>query len=152
MNEMSDSLKERLRNDLNNARRERDKLRTMVLTTILSDVRNQEIDQGGEADDAAVVTVVQRAIKRRKEASEQMRAGNRNDLAEKEDQEAAILAVYLPAAMSEDEVREIVRAAIAGGADSIGAVMGKIMGPIKGSFDGKEANRIAREELERARQ
>lgn len=149
---MADTLKEKLREALNSARRERDKLRTTVLTTIISDVRNQEIDQGGEADDAAVITVVQRAIKRRREAAEQMRAGNRNDLAEKEDQEAAILAVYLPAAMSEDEVREIVRAAIADGADSIGAVMGKIMSRIKGSFDGKEANRIAREELERAKQ
>jgi len=149
---MAESLKERLRTDLNNARRERDKLRTTVLTTILSDVRNQEIDQGGEADDAAVIAVVQRAIKRRREAAEQMRAGNRNDLAEKEDQEAGLLAVYLPAAMSEDEVRGIVREAIAGGADSIGAVMGKIMGRIKGSFDGREANRIAKEELERAKQ
>ena len=146
---MADTLKERLRSDLNSARRERDKLRTTVLTMILSDVRNQEIDQGGEADDAAVTTVVQRAIKRRKEAAEQMRAGNRNDLAEKEDQEAALLVVYLPAAMSEDEVREIVRTAIADGANTMGAVMGKIMGRIKGSFDGKEANRIVKEELER---
>ena len=146
---MSESMKERLRNDLNAARRERDKPRTMVLTTILSDLRNKEIEIGRDAADAEVTEVLTRAIKRRKEASEQMRAGNRPELADKEDAEARLLNGYLPEPLTEAEVRAIVREAMDGGANNVGAVMGKIMPRIKGVFDGKEATRIVREELEK---
>lgn len=144
---MAGSLKDRLREDLNVARRERDKARTILLTTTLSEVRNREIELGREATDEDVQQVVQRAVKRRREAAEQMRVGNREDLAVREDQEAELLSKYLPAQLSESEVRELVRAAIADGADNVGAVMSRIMPRIKGVFDGKEANRIVREEL-----
>src|SRR5690606_36263876 len=120
---MAGSLKDRLREDLNVARRERDKARTLLLTTTLSEVRNREIELGREATDEDVQQVVQRAVKRRREAAEQMRAGNREDLAVREDQEAELLSKYLSAQLSESEVRELVRAAIADGADNVGAVM-----------------------------
>jgi uncharacterized protein YqeY len=136
---MADSLKEKLRADMNDARRARDKLRTQLLTTI---------ELGREAADADIIEVVNRGIKRRREAAEQMRAGNRNELAEKEEAEAELLSVYLPKQLDESEVRSFVRAAIAEGANNMGAVMGKIMPRIKGAFDGKEANRIVKEELE----
>jgi uncharacterized protein YqeY len=141
------TLKDRLRADLNTVRRERDKLRTLLLTTTLSEVRNREIELGREAEDADVIEVVGRAIKRRREAAEQIRAGGRADLADKEEQEAQLLAVYLPPPLDEAKVRELVREAIAAGANNMGAVMGRIMPHIKGSFDGREANRIVREEL-----
>jgi uncharacterized protein len=140
-------LRERLRNDLNAARKERDKLRTMLLTTILSDVKNREIELGRELTDADIVEVVNRGIKRRKEASEQMRAGNRGELADKEDEEARQLSAYLPAQMGEAEVRALIREAIAGGASAAGPIMGKIAPKIKGRFDGKEANRLVQDEL-----
>lgn len=143
------SLKEELRDDLNTARRARDKERTLILTTTLSEVRNREIEMGRDASDEDVHEVVQRAVKRRREAAEQMRAGEREDLAAREDAEAALLGKYLPAQLSEEEVRGYVREAIAGGADNIGAVMGRVMPRIKGVFDGKEANRIVKEELEK---
>jgi len=145
---MADSLKEKLRADMNDARRARDKLRTQLLTTILADLKYREIEMGREAADADVIEVVNRGIKRRREASEQMRAGNRNELAEKEEAEAELLSVYLPKQLDESEVRSVVRASIAEGANNMGAVMGKIMPRIKGAFDGKEANRIVKEELE----
>lgn len=144
---MAETLKDRLRADLNAARRERDRVRTDVLTMTLSELRNREIEKGGEATDEDVVEVVGRAIRRRREAAEQMRAGGRPELAEKEEREAELLGAYLPAQLGEDEVRELVRLAIADGADGIGAVMGRIMPRIKGRFDGREANRIVREEL-----
>jgi uncharacterized protein YqeY len=140
-------LKEKIRADLNDARRARDKLRTELLTTLLSDIRNREIEVGRDAADPDVIEVVNRSVKRRREASEQMRAGNRAELADKEDAEAVLLAVYLPAQLSEAEVRGYVRDAIAEGAVNVGAVMGKVMPRIKGAFDGKEANRIVQEEL-----
>lgn len=144
---MTETLKTKLRTDLNAARRGRDKLRTLVLTTTLSDVRNREIELGHEASDEDVLEVVNRAIKRRKEAAEQIRAGGRKDLAEKEEFEAGMLACYLPPQLMEDEVRQMVQQAIADGAQNMGAVMSVIMPRIKGCFDGKEANRIVREEL-----
>jgi uncharacterized protein YqeY len=143
------ALKDTIRDELNAARKERDKLRTVLLTSTLSDIKYKEVELKREATDADVLEVLNRAIKRRKEASEQMRAGNRLDLAEKEDQEAALLAKYLPAQLSEAEVRGFVREAIAGGATNMGAVMGKLMPKLKGAFDGKEANRIVKEELEK---
>ncbi len=145
-----ETLKERIRSELNAARRNRDKLTTMVLTTILSDVRNREIEVGHDLSDDEVVQVVSSAIKRRRESAEQMRAGGRTDLAEKEDREAEILVRYLPPQLTEAEVREMVKEALAQGADNIGAVMGRIAPKIKGRFEGREANRIVREELESA--
>jgi uncharacterized protein YqeY len=141
------SLKDQIRDDLNSARRDRDKNRTTLLTMTISEIKNKEIEVQHELSDAEVVDVVQKAIKRRKEASEQMRAGNRLDLADKEDAEATLLSAYLPPQMSEAEVRALIREAIEGGASTMGAVMGKISGKIKGLYDGKEANRLVNEEL-----
>jgi uncharacterized protein len=141
------SLKVRLRADLNGARRERDKLRTTVLTTFLSEIRNREIEVGKEIGDEEVQAVATTAIKRRREAAEQMRAGGREELASKEEQEAAILQEYLPPQLGEEEVRAMVREAIAGGADTLGGVMKAVSPRTRGRFDGRELNRIAREEL-----
>jgi uncharacterized protein len=140
-------LKTRLRDDLNSARRERDKLRTQLLTMTLSELKNREIELGREAVDADVLDVITKAVKRRKEAAEQIRAAGRTEMAEKEEQEATILGVYLPQRLSEEEVRAIAREAIEAGANSVGALMSALMPRLKGRFDGKEANRIAREEL-----
>lgn len=142
------SLAGRLRTDLNTARKARDRATTSVLTMTLSEVRNREIELGHAASDEDVIEVINRAIKRRREAAEQMRAGARAELAAKEDAEAAVLTSYLPPGLSEDEVRRLVRDAVAAGADNMGAVMGRIMPAVKGRFDGREANRIVREELE----
>lgn len=141
------ALKEQIRVDLNAARRERDKLRTTVLTTLLSDIRNREIELGREASDEDVRGLLGTAIKRRREAAEQMRAGGREELAAKEEQESAMLQAYLPPQLGESEVRGWVREAIAGGATDLGGVMKSVMPRAKGRFDGKELNRIVREEL-----
>ena len=144
---MSTDLKPKIQSDLIEARKARDRLRTVVLTTLLSEIRNREIEERGELDHADVEAVVSRAIKQRRDASSQMRDGGRPELADKEDAEAEILQAYLPPQLSEEEVRTIVQSAIAGGADQLGALMGQVMPQIRGRFDGKEANRIVREEL-----
>lgn len=144
---MPSPLKSRLQSDLNDARRARDKVRTLVLSTTLSEIRNHEIATGGEADDGAVIRVVAKAIKQRRDSADQMRAGDREDLATKEEAESAVLADYLPEGLSEDEVRAMVREIIAGGAGEMGPVMGQLMPRLRGRFDGGAANRIVREEL-----
>jgi uncharacterized protein YqeY len=144
---LSSSLKTRLKEDLIQARKGREKLRTLVLSTTLSELRNREIELGKDGDDAEVLSVIGKAVKRRKEAAGQMRAGGREELATKEEAEAEILGAYLPAGLSEQEVRGIVREVVAEGAGEMGPVMGKLMPRLKGRFDGKEANRIVREVL-----
>ena len=144
---MSNDLKSRLQGDLNRARKERDKARTLVLSTLLSEIRNKEIDAGVEIDDDGVIQVVSKGIKQRRDAAEQMRGAGREELAEGEEAQAEILGEYLPEGLSEDEVRNMVREAIEAGADQMGPLMGRIMPQIRGRFDGKEANRIVREEL-----
>lgn len=144
---MASDLKKRIQADLNTARKERDKERTLVLSTALSEIRNQEIDVGAELDDDGVVQVLSRAIKQRKDAADQMRGAGRDELAEREETQVEVLSEYLPEGLSEEEVREIVRGLIASGTDQVGPLMGRLMPEIRGRFDGKEANRIVREEL-----
>jgi uncharacterized protein YqeY len=144
---VSGELKARLRGDLNAARKAREKLRTLVLSTTLSELRNREIELGREADDQDVTLVLAGAVKRRREAAEQMRAGGRPELAEREESEAEILSAYLPAGLSEEEVRVMIRGILDEVGQELGPVMGRLMPRIKGRFDGKEANRIVREEL-----
>jgi len=144
---VSQELKSRLRSDLTSARKDRDKLRTLVLSTILADVHNREIELGAELTDDQTVKVLSRGIKQRKDAASQMRAAGRDELASEEEAQLTVLSEYLPEGMSEDEVRALVRAAIEEGVDQMGMLMGRIMPQIGGRFDGKEVNRIVREEL-----
>ena len=76
-----------------------------------------------------------------------MRAGGREELAAKEEAEAALLQQYLPPQLDEAEVRRMVREAIAAGATNLGAVMKAVAPKVKGRFEGRELNRIAQEEL-----
>jgi uncharacterized protein YqeY len=140
-------LKNRLQSDLAEARKGRDKLRTLVLSTTLSELRNHEIEAGKEAVDEDVLSVLTKAVKRRKDAADLMRSGGREELAEKEEAEAEMLSSYLPEGLTEEEVRTIVREIVEEGASDIGPVMGRLMPRLKGRFDGKEANRIVREVL-----
>ena len=144
---MASALKSQIRSDLNAARKQRNKPRTLVLSTVLSEIRNREIEVGDDVDDDDVLQVLSKGIKQRKDASEQMRAAGRDDLADQEDAQAEVLAEYLPEGMSDEEVRSIVREIISAGVDQMGPLMGQVMPRIRGCFDGKEANRIVREEL-----
>ena len=144
---MSYELKNRLRSDLTSARKDRDKLRTLVLSTILADVHNREIELRAELSDDQTIKVLSRGIKQRKDAASQMRAAGRDELASEEEAQLTVLSEYLPEGMSEDEVRALVRAAIEDGVDQMGMLMGRVMPQIAGRYDGKEANRIVREEL-----
>lgn len=141
-------LKARLQSDLTEARKARDKVRTLVLSTTLSELRNREIELGRDATDEDVQQVVSRAIKQRKDAAEQMLQGGRSDLAEKEEGEAEELLRYLPEQLTPDEVRAMIREIVEGGTSVMGAVMGQLMPRIRGRFDGKQANALVREVLE----
>ena len=144
---MNGSLAEQLRAALNAARKDRDQHRTLLYSTILSDIRNREIEAKHALDDAEVVDVLRRGIKKRRESVEAFKAGGRADAADREQFEITELEKYLPASVPEEEIRAAVRAAIAAGAKDLGKVMGLAMPQFKGRAEGKDVNRIAREEL-----
>lgn len=137
----------RLQSDLNSARKAKDKLGTLLLSTVLSDIKNKKIELKREPADAEIIDVLRKSIKRRHESAEMYTKGGRKELADKETAEAAALEKYLPAQVSDEELRAAVKAAIAGGATQIGAVMGKVLPQFKGRAEGGTINAIAREEL-----
>lgn len=137
----------RLQADLTTARKAQDKAKTLLLGTILADIKNRKIELRRDLTDDDVVDVLRKGIKRRRESIEAYDKGNRKDLSDKERAEVAALEQYLPAQVSNDEIRAAVRGAIAGGAANIGAVMGKVLPQFKGRAEGATINAIAREEL-----
>jgi uncharacterized protein YqeY len=140
-------LQARLQNDLNASRKAQDKPATLLLGTILSDIKNRRIELKRDPNDAEVVDVLRKGIKRRRESVDMYEKGGRPELAEKERGEVAALEKYLPPQVGDDELRAAVTAAIAGGATTIGAVMGKVLPQFKGRAEGSAINAIAKEEL-----
>ncbi len=140
-------LQARLEGDLVTARKARDKPRVLLLGTVLSEIKNRRIELQRQPSDDDVVEVLQRGIKKRRESIVMYSKGAREDLAQKERVEVDSLEKYLPEQVADDELRAAVRAAIAGGAAQMGAVMGKVVPGFKGRADGSRINAIAREEL-----
>jgi uncharacterized protein YqeY len=142
------SVAETLRAAMNAARKAQDKDRTLVLGTILANLKNREIDLRRPATDEEVVEVLRKGIKIRREAIEQYTSAKRTDLAEVEQAQIAVLEEFLPPAVDPEEIRAAVREVIAGGAKDLGKVMGQIVPRYKGRADGKVINQIVREELQ----
>ena len=142
------SVADALRAAMNAARKAQDKDRTLVLGTILANLKNREIDLRRPATDEEVVEVLRKGIKIRREAIEQYRSAGRTDLADVEQAQIVVLEEFLPPAVDPEEIRAAVREVIAGGAKDLGKVMGQIVPRYKGRADGKLINQIVREELQ----
>jgi uncharacterized protein len=141
------SLADRLRAAMNQARKQRDQARTLLLSTILADIKNREIELGKIPTDDETADVLRRGIKKRKESVEVYEKAGRTAAAATEAAEIKALEEFLPAAVPPEEIRAIVREAIAAGANDMGKVMGAVMPRFKGRADGKLVNQIVREEL-----
>lgn len=141
------SLPERLRAAMNEARKNRDQARTLLLSTTLADLKNRELELQHPPSDEEAADVLRRAVRKRREAVEQYTAAGRRDRADRELAEIKMLEEFLPAGARPEEIRAAVRAAIAAGASDLGRVMGQVMPQFKGRADGKLVNEIAREEL-----
>lgn len=137
-----------LRAALNAARKAQDKERTLVLGTIIANLKNREIELRRPATDDEVVDVLRKGIKIRREAVEQYTAAARQDLAQVETAQIKVLEEFLPPEVDPAEIRAAVKTAIAGGAKDIGKVMSQVLPKYKGRADGKMINQIAREELQ----
>jgi len=134
---------------LNAARKAQDKDRTRVLGTVLSSLKNREIELRQDLTDADAVDVLRKQIKLRRDAVEQFEKAGRTELAAADAQQIRVIEEFLPPEVDPEEIRAAVRAAMADGARDIGKVMGRIMPAFKGRADGKVINQIVREELAR---
>ena len=131
------SLKDTITADMKTAMKAGDKDRLGVIRMLQAAIKQREVDERIELDDAAVIAVVEKAIKQRRDSITQYREGGRDDLADKEAAEIAFLEPYLPAQLSEDEVAAAVDAAIAAHGAETMRDMGKVMGQLKGELAGK---------------
>lgn len=145
------SLKEQLTNDMKEAMKAHDKDRLAVIRMVRGAVRQQEIDGKKELGDEDVLAVVGKEVKMRRDSIEEFRKGGREDLVEKTEAEIAVLMPYLPAQLSEEEIRGLVQAAVkqtgAASPKDMGKVMGVLMPKVKGRADGKTVNAIVRSML-----
>jgi len=131
------SLKDQITEDMKSAMKAGEKDRLKVVRLLLAAIKQIEVDQRIELDDAAVLGVIEKMVKQRRDSIEQFQKGNRNDLAEIELAEIAVLDTYLPEQLSESEVDALIDAAIkATGAESI-RDMGKVMGQVKAQAAGR---------------
>jgi uncharacterized protein YqeY len=131
------------------ARKAQDKDRTRVLGTVLSSLKNREIELRQDLTDADAVDVLRKQIKLRRDAVEQFESAGRAELAAADAQQIRVIEEFLPPEVDPEEIRAAVRTAMADGARDIGKVMGRIMPVFKGRADGRVINQIVREELTR---
>lgn len=135
------TLSERLEAEMRDAMRARDERRTQTLRMAMAAAHNQQIARGRNLTDDEVVEVLTKQVKQRRESIEMYRDAGREDRAEAEEAEAAILAEFLPAQLGPDEVEAMAREAIdetgAGGPADLGRVMGALSPRTKGRADGR---------------
>ena len=131
------SLKERITDDMKAAMRAKDSERLGAIRMLTAAIKQKEVDERVELDDAGVIAIVDKLIKQRKDSIEAFQKAQRQDLADKESAEMAVLQVYLPARLSAEEVAAEVKAIVAElGAKGPGD-MGKVMGAVKTRLAGK---------------
>ena len=145
-------LRDRLREDLKTAMRAKDKVRRDTIRLLEAALKNVEIEQRAELDDAGIGQTIQKQIRQREESIEQYRAGGRDELADQEAAELAVLQDYAPQLMDREGVFAAARAAIeaagATGAIDKGKVMGPLMAELRGKADGRLVNEVVSELLD----
>ncbi|MEY4562401.1 MAG: hypothetical protein RLZZ618_1678 [Pseudomonadota bacterium] len=131
------TLKEQITEDMKTAMRAKDAPRLLTIRGLLAALKQREVDERIELDDAAVIAIVDKLVKQRKDSITQFTAGGRTDLVDKEAAELTVLEGYLPQRMGADEVNAAVAAIVA----QLGATgpgdMGKVMGAVKAQLAGK---------------
>lgn len=145
------SLKEKLQDDLRAALRSGEDQRKGTLRMVLAALHNAEIEAGGDLEESAVLAVLAKEAKQRRESIEEFRKGRREDLVAREEAELAIIQEYLPQQMTREEIVEAAGIAIAevgasGPADK-GKVMPLLVNRLRGRADGREINAVVTELL-----
>jgi uncharacterized protein YqeY len=145
------NLKDRLAADLKEGMRGRDERRKTAIRLVIAGVKNAEVAEGKALDDAGVLKVISKEVRRHRESIEGFQKGERQDLVDQEEAELAVLLSYLPPAMSREEIVKAARDAIAqagarGPADK-GKVMPVLISQLAGRAEGREINEVVTELL-----
>lgn len=145
-------MKDRIRQDMKLAMKARDAARLSTLRMMMSELQYKEKEKGLAVDDQTAVQIMQSMLRKRREAAEQFEKGGRSDLAEKELAEITVIESYLPEQLSEDQLRALVREAIAEsgarGVQQMGAVMKCCMPKVAGRSDGSTVSALVKQELQ----
>ena len=148
---MEADLKEKLAGDLKQAIRSGDKVRRSVIRLVMAAAKNAEIARQAPLDDTALLGIIAKEIRQRKESIEAFRLGKRDDLVAQEEAELAILQGYLPEQMTREEIiaeaRQVIEEGGAQGLGDKGRVMPKLITQLKGRADGREINSVVTELL-----
>ncbi|MCR4399056.1 MAG: GatB/YqeY domain-containing protein [Firmicutes bacterium] len=148
------SIKDRLNEDMKKAMKAREagRARLSVIRLARGAIRNAEIDQGKELDDAGAIQVLSREIRQRRDAVEEYRRLGRHEAAKALEDEISVLMEYMPAQMTAEEVRAVVGEAIAQvgavGPGDLGRVMGAVMPKLRGRADGRLVSETVRSLLQ----
>jgi uncharacterized protein YqeY len=131
------SLRDQITEDMKNAMRAKDTERLGTIRLLLAAIKQKEVDERVEITDAHVLAITEKLIKQRKDSISQFQAANREDLVAKETSELAVLVGYMPAQLSQEEVAQAVKEAVASTGASGPQDMGKVIGVLKGKLAGK---------------
>jgi uncharacterized protein YqeY len=131
------SLKDQITEDMKTAMRAKDAPRLLTIRGLLAALKQKEVDERVVLDDAAVIAIVDKLVKQRKDSITQFTAGGRTDLVDKETAELVVLEGYLPQRLSADEVTAEVAKIVASLGASGPGDMGKVMGAVKAQLAGK---------------
>ncbi|AKO94189.1 MULTISPECIES: GatB/YqeY domain-containing protein [Priestia] len=145
------SLLDRLNDDMKQAMRDKDKQKLSVIRMTKAALQNESINSGSPLTEDDELTILSREVKQRKESLHEFEQAGRGDLVEKINHELAILKQYMPEQLTEEEVAEIVKKAIAdvqaSSKSDMGKVMSAVMPKVKGKADGSLVNKLVREHL-----
>jgi hypothetical protein len=145
------SIKDQIKTDLIESQKAKEAEKVQVLRSLMSSIKNAEIDSKGELSEDDQIAVLRSEAKQRKDAIEQYQKGGREELAEKERREIEIIEKYLPKMMEEkeieDEVNRIIEETGASDISDMGKVMGPVMSKLKGKAEGETVKKIVTEKL-----
>jgi uncharacterized protein len=141
--------KEQLDKDMKAAMKAKETLKLSTIRMLKAAIKNEEIAKIKDLDDDEILAAIQREIKKRKESADEYRKANRDDLAQKEEEEAKILYAYLPEQASDEEIRQVVENIVKeipeGTKLNMGMIMPKATEKLKGRADGKRISTIVKE-------
>ena len=146
------SLKQKLMEDLKTSMKNKDSIRKNTITMVRAAIKQKEVDERIELNNEEIIEIISKQLKEKKNAIEDFKKGERQDLVELTEKEMEILLEYLPKQLTEAEIEKIVKETIeeveAKSMKDIGIIMKSVMPKVKGRADGGTVNKIARKILE----
>jgi uncharacterized protein YqeY len=144
-------LKQRIQDDVKAAMKAKDKARLGTLRLITAAIKQREVDERAELDDSQVLSILDKMIKQRRDSVAQYESAGRQELADQEKSEIAIIEDYLPAGLSEDEITSMIESTIqelgAAGMQAMGKVMGKLKPQMQGRADMGKVSALVKQKL-----